>query len=61
MSMPTDDDEGYEEALDRAIEICRTQKPEADRIQIKHMLERDPWEEVGRFAKADARCRAEQI
>jgi hypothetical protein len=55
MTTPVDD-EGEElnpvdqEALERAIEICRTQKAPADRTQIEHKLETEPWVDVGTFA-----------
>jgi hypothetical protein len=38
------------EALERAIEICRTKKAPADRNQIEHKLATEPWIQVGEFA-----------
>jgi hypothetical protein len=38
------------DALDRAIDICRTKKDPADREQIERKLATEPWREVGEFA-----------
>ena len=38
------------DALDRAIEICRTRKDPADREQIERKIATEPWREVGEFA-----------
>jgi len=57
--MPTlieEDDEVYEEALERAIRIRRNHKDEVERIQIESMLLHNEWEEVGRFAAMSCQC-----
>jgi len=46
------------DAFERAIEICRTQKEPADRIQIEHMLASRLWREVAEFASYSCQCDA---
>jgi hypothetical protein len=53
-----EDDETYEEALERAIRIRRNHKDEVDRIQIESKLRHNEWEEVGRFAAMCCQCDA---